>query len=66
MASGEAGYLGLQENFENKIQQGNDVIANVVLPGKSQMLVFVSPRPMEIIRISNMMPLPLLMKTRIL
>ena len=44
MVSGEAGYLGLQENFENKIQQGNDVITNAVVPGKSQMLVFVSPK----------------------
>ena len=44
MLTGEAGYLGLQENFENKIQQGNDVITNAVVPGKSQMLVFVSPK----------------------
>ena len=44
MVTGETGYLGLQEYFENKIQQGNDVITNAVVPGKSQMLVFASPK----------------------
>ena len=41
--TGETGYLGLQENFEEEIRQGQDVITNAVVPGKSQMLVFVSP-----------------------
>ena len=44
MATGETGYLGLQENLEDEIRQGKDLITNVALPGKSQMLVFVSPR----------------------
>ena len=43
MVTGETGYLGLQENFEEEIRQGRDVITNAVVPGKSQMLVFVSP-----------------------
>ena len=44
MATGETGFLGLQENIEEKIRQGNDVITNAVVPGKSQMLVFATPR----------------------
>lgn len=44
MATGKTGYLGLQENLEDEIRQGKDLITNVALPGKSQMLVFVSPR----------------------
>ncbi len=44
MATGETGFLGLQENIEEKIRQGNDVIANAAVPGKSQMLVFATPR----------------------
>ena len=40
MATGETGYLGLQENIEDEIRQGNDVIANAAVPGKSQLLVF--------------------------
>ncbi len=44
MATGETGYLGLQENIEDEIQQGNDVITNAAVPGKSQMLVFASPK----------------------
>ena len=44
MATGETGYLGLQENVEEKIRQENDVITNAAVPGKSQMLVFATPR----------------------
>ena len=44
MTTGETGYLGLQENLEDEIRQGKDIITNVALPGKSQMLVFVSPK----------------------
>ena len=44
MATGETGYLGLQENIEEEIRQGNDVIANAAVPGKSQLLVFAAPR----------------------
>ena len=65
MATGETGYLGLQENIEDEIRQGNDVITNATVPGKSQLLVFATPRLMEVIRALNMMPLPLPMKTLI-
>ena len=44
MATGETGYLGLQENIEDEIRQGNDVIANAAVPGKSQLLVFATPK----------------------
>ena len=44
MATGETGYLGLQENIEEDIRQGNDVIANAAVPGKSQLLVFATPK----------------------
>ena len=44
MATGETGYLGLQGNVEDKIRQGNDVIANAAVPGKSQLLVFATPK----------------------
>ena len=43
MPTGETGYLGLQENVEEEIRQGNDVIANASVPGKSQLLVFATP-----------------------
>ena len=42
--TGETGYLGLQENIEEESRQGNDVIANAAVPGKSQLLVFATPR----------------------
>ena len=42
--TGKTGYLGLQENIEEEIRQGNDVIANVAVPGKPQMLVFATPK----------------------
>ena len=44
MATGETGYLGLQENIEDEIRQGNDVISNAAVPGKSQLLVFATPK----------------------
>ena len=44
MATGENGYLGLQGNVEEEIRQGNDVIANAAVPGKSQLLVFATPK----------------------
>ena len=44
MATGETGYLGLQGNVEDKIRQGNDVIANAAVPGKSQLLVLATPK----------------------
>ena len=44
MATGETGYLGLQENIEEDIRQGNDVISNAAVPGKSQLLVFATPK----------------------
>ena len=44
MTTGESGYLGLQENIEEEIRQGNDVIANAAVPGKSQLLVFATPK----------------------
>ena len=43
MATGETGYLGLQEDIGEDIRQGNDVIANAALPGKSQLLAFATP-----------------------
>ena len=42
--TGNTGYLGLQENIEEEIRQGNDVIANAAVPGKSQLLVFATPK----------------------
>ena len=44
MVTGETGYLGLQENMEEEIRQGNDVITNAAVPGKSQLLVFATPQ----------------------
>ena len=38
MATGETGYLGLQENIEEDIRQGNDVIANAAVPGNPSCL----------------------------
>ena len=45
MVTGETGYLGLQENIEDEIRKGNDVITNATVPGKSQLLVFATPKP---------------------
>ena len=44
LPTGEIGYLGLQENIEEDIRQGKDVIANAAVPGKSQLLVFATPK----------------------
>ena len=44
MVTGGTGYLGLQENIEEDIRQGNDVISNAAVPGKSQLLVFATPK----------------------
>ena len=44
MVTGETGYLGVQENLEDKITLGEDIITNAVVPGKQQMLVFASPQ----------------------
>ena len=44
MPTGETGYLGLQEDIGEDIRQGNDVIANAAVPGKSQLLVFATPK----------------------
>lgn len=65
MTTGETGYLGLQENIEDEIQKGNDIITNAAVPGKSQMLVLPARRLMEVIRDLNMMQLLLPMKTLI-
>ena len=34
----------LQENMEEEIRKGNDIVANAVVPGKSQLLVFATPK----------------------
>ena len=65
MLTGEAGYLGLQENLEDKITLGEDIITNAVVPGKQQMLVFASPQSHGSYQVLNMMQLPLHMKTLI-
>ena len=44
VVTGNTGYLGLQENIEEEIRQENDVIANAAVPGKSQLLVFATPK----------------------
>ena len=44
VVTGNTGYLGLQENIEEEIRQGKDVIANAAVPGKSQLLVFATPK----------------------
>ena len=43
MPTGETGYLGLQENIEEEIRQGNDVIANASVPGKISAACFCHP-----------------------
>ena len=44
MVTGKTGYLGLQEKMEEEIRQGNDIVTNASVPGKSQLLVFATPR----------------------
>ena len=41
--TGETGYLGLQTNLDEKLADDQDIVMNAVLPGKSQMLVFICP-----------------------
>ena len=65
MVTGETGYLGLQENIEEDIRQGNDVISNAAVPENPSCLFLLLPRLMETIRDLNMMPSPLPMKTLI-
>ena len=40
--AGESGYLGLEEDPEEFISQGEDFVMNATLPGKPQMLVFAT------------------------
>ena len=42
--TGETGYLGLQTNLDERLSEGEDIVMNAVLPGKSQMLVFICPK----------------------
>ena len=44
MATGESGYLGLQEDIEEEIRQGNDVIMRYMVSGKSQRLFLPPPK----------------------
>ena len=41
--TGETGYLGLQTNLDEKLSKGEDIVMNTALPGKPQMLAFISP-----------------------
>ena len=42
-AAGETGYLGIQDDLEDRISQGGDIVMSTVLPGKPEMLVFACP-----------------------
>ena len=42
-AAGETGYLGMQDDLEDRITQGGDIVMSAVLPGKPEMLVFACP-----------------------
>lgn len=42
-AAGETGYLGIQDDLEDRITQGGDIVMTAVLPGKPEMLVFARP-----------------------
>ena len=44
MTTGETGYLGLQENIEDEIQKGNDIITNAAVPRKIPDACFASPK----------------------
>ena len=65
MTTGETGYLGLQENIEDEIQKGNDIITNAAVPENPRCLFLPARRLMEVIRDLNMMQLLLPMKTLI-
>ena len=41
--AGETGYLGIQDDLEDRITQGGDIVMSAVLPGKPEMLVFACP-----------------------
>ena len=43
LAAGETGYLGIQDDLEDRISQGGDIVMSAVLPGKPEMLVFACP-----------------------
>ena len=57
MTTGETGYLGLQENIEDEIQKGNDIITNAAVPGNPDACFCPARRLMEVIRDLNMMQL---------
>ena len=57
MATGETGYLGLQENIEDEIRQGNDDMNERFLENPSR-LFFATAKAHEIYQDLNMMPLP--------
>ena len=42
-AAGETRYLGIQDDLEDRITQGGDIVMSAVLPGKPEMLVFACP-----------------------
>ena len=42
-AAGETGYLGIQDDLEEQIAQGGDIVMSAVLPGKPEMQVFACP-----------------------
>ena len=41
--TGGTGYLGLQTNLDEKLSDGEDIVVNTALPGKSPMLAFICP-----------------------
>ena len=41
--TGETGYLGLQTNLDEKLSDGEDIVVNTALPGKTPMLAFICP-----------------------
>ena len=41
--TGETGYLGLQTNLDEQLANGDDIVMNTALPGKTQMLAFICP-----------------------
>ena len=42
MVTGETGYLGVQENLEDEIRQGKDIITNAVVPENPAVALFAS------------------------
>ena len=41
--TGETGYLGLQANLDEQLSEGKDIVMNISLPGRPQMLAFICP-----------------------